>query len=519
MCVAPKLQEMMDSKTRVQLPHNTLMMQQILGNSADIVRRDLQCGASAGVSGALYFVDGLVDERQLEEGVLRPLLTLQNPLVLLAPQAEAKTVTDRLLLHSSISTADTYKKAVESLLSGDVVLFLDDYPLAFIISVRGGDKRAIEEPQTESILRGPRDGFTEHIRTNTALLRRRIKDPALRIESLIVGERTRTDVNIAYVSDLVKPGLVAELYERIQRIRIDAVLESGYVEELIEDAPFSPFPTLLGTERPDRVAAGLLEGRVAVFVDNTPFVLLMPSFFWEFFHASDDYYMRYIAGSFFRVIRYIALFISLTLSSFYVLLVSFHQEMIPTQLALTIAAGRESVPFPVLIEVLLMETAFELMREAGVRMPKPVGQAASIVGSLVIGQAAVQAGIVSPIMVIIIAISGISSFVIPNFSASFSIRFMRIPLIIASGTLGLLGFLVVFFMLTIHLLSLRSFGEPYLAPTVPFRPADQKDSLFRAPWWAMRTRPSMAQGATRSAQNQRPTKPADRSGGAEDGST
>lgn len=510
---------MLDSKTRVKLAHNTLMMEQILGESADIVRRDLQCGGTGGVPGVLYFVDGLVDERQLEEGILRPLVGLNDASFLRNVEADDQTVIDRLLIHSSISAVDTYQKAVESLLSGDAVLWLDQYASAFVISVRGGDKRSIEEPQTESILRGPRDGFTEHIRTNTALIRRRIKDPSLRIESIIIGERTRTDVNIAYIADLVKPGLVKEVYKRLQRIEIDAVLESGYIEELIEDAPLSPFPTLLGTERPDRVAAGLLEGRLAVLVDNTPFVLLMPTYFWEFFHASDDYYMRYIAGSFFRLIRYLALFISLTLSSLYVLLVSFHQEMIPTQLALTIAAGRESVPFPVLVEVLVMETAFELMREAGIRMPKPVGQAASIVGSLVIGQAAVQAGIVSPIMVIIIAISGISSFVIPNFSASFSIRLMRIPLIIASGTLGLLGFLIVLFMMSVHLLSLRSFGEPYLAPSVPFRPNDQKDSLFRFPWWSMKTRPQMAQSADRQGNNQRPQKPSHQSAGAEDGTS
>lgn len=244
-----------------------------------------------------------------------------------------------------------------------------------------------------------------------------------------------------------------------------------------------------------------MEGRVAIFVDNTPFVLVVPAYFWEFFQASDDYYSGFLAGSFFRIIRYIAFILSLTLPSIYVMLISFHQEMIPTELALTIASGREVIPFPVLLEALIMEIAFELMQEAGLRMPKPVGQAVSIVGSLVIGQAAVQAGIVSPFMVILVAITGIASFAIPNYSASFSIRLIRFPLLIASGTLGLMGFSAVFTILAVHALSIRSFGEPYLAPATPFQPTDQKDIVLRFPWWKMDKQPKLAEGEEKREQN------------------
>ncbi|WP_225228829.1 spore germination protein [Bacillus sp. PS06] len=256
-----------------------------------------------------------------------------------------------------------------------------------------------------------------------------------------------------------------------------------------------------------------MEGRVAIFVDNSPFVLVVPTYFWQFLQASDDYYSRYMSGTFFRLIRYIAFVISLTLSSFYVMLVSFHQEMIPTPLAVTIASGREVIPFPVLLEAVVMEIAFELMREAGLRMPKPVGQAVSIVGSLIIGQAAVQAGLVSPLMVIVVAVTGISSFAIPNYAASFSIRLIRFPLLIASGTLGLLGFATMFALLAIHAFTIRSFGESYLAPATPFQPSDQKDSMIRMPWWKMERQPQLAEGVeSRVGKHQRPEPPKKGSG-------
>jgi hypothetical protein len=323
-----------------------------------------------------------------------------------------------------------------------------------------------------------------------------------------VGTKTKTIINIAYLEGTVKEGLVDEIKQRISKIQIDGVLESGYIEEFITDAPSSPFTTIQSTERPDKVAASLLEGRAAIMVDNTPFALIAPAFFWQFFQASDDYYSSYWIASFFRIVRYIAFIISLTLPSLYVMVVTFHQEMIPTGLALTIASGREIVAFPVLIEALIMELAFELMREAGLRMPKPVGQAVSIVGSLIIGQAAVQAGVVSPFMVIIVALTGIASFAIPNYAASFSIRLFRFPLLLASGALGLLGFAAIMYMVIIHALSLRSFGESYLAPASPFRPSDYKDMIIRVPWWKMVNRPNFAAGSIqRQATDQKPVPP------------
>ncbi|WP_400243509.1 spore germination protein [Niallia sp. JL1B1071] len=487
-----------DKRFTTELEKNIAEIRKELGDSVDLVKRNIFFLGNRQVSSVLFYIDGLASIEHVEK-VIDAMMYEGNEFVkrnqLMISDLQT-LIEQHVLMNTSFSMIEEVEKALIAILSGDSILFVDGCHKAFHIQTKGWDTRSVDEPQTEQVVRGSRDGFTENIRTNTALVRRRIRDPELRLETMSIGLRTRTDVNIAYINGVVKKGLVDEVKKRLNSIQIDGILESGYIEEMIADSPFSPFTTVMSTERPDKVASALLEGRVAIFVDNTPFVLVVPTYFWQFLQASDDYYMGFMAGSFFRIIRYIAFIISLTLTSIYVMLVSFHQEMIPTPLALTIASGREIVPFPVLLEALLMEITFELMREAGLRMPKPVGQAVSIVGSLVIGQAAVQAGIVSPFMVIVVAVTGISSFAIPNYSASYSIRLIRFPLLIASGTLGLLGFSVMFALLAIHALSIRSFGESYLAPATPFQPNDQKDTLIRFPWWGMKKRPQLADGDT-----------------------
>ncbi|HAQ08764.1 MAG TPA: spore germination protein, partial [Bacillus bacterium] len=458
------------------IENNIKTVENVLSKNIDVIKRDFFFHASKSISGVCFYTDGLVNTQQVED-IIKSLSHYKGDEISVSGVIMAENLKKNLLINASVEIIDNFQKGINGILMGDTFLLLNGCDRAFLISTRGWDARAVNEPQTEQVVRGPRDGFTENIRTNTALVRRRIRDPLLCIEGMQIGKKSKTDINIVYLEGTVKKGLVKEVKKRLERIKIDAVLESGYIEELINDSPLSPFKTVQNTERPDKVAAGILEGRVAIFVDNTPFVLIVPVHFWEFLQASDDYYSGFLAGSFFRLVRYFAFIISLTLPSIYVMLVSFHQEMIPTELALTIASGREVVPFPVLLEALIMELAFELMREAGLRMPKPVGQAVSIVGSLVIGQAAVQAGVVSPFMVIIVATTGIASFAIPNYSASFSIRIFRFPLLIASGTLGLLGFSAIFTILAVHALSIRSFGEAYLAPAAPFQPSDQKDFI------------------------------------------
>ena len=505
-----KMAEQLDQKISHHLKQNTQLIDEVISKNSDIVKREFVFHSYRELDSVLYFTDGLVSNQTINDQILRPLMIYSSELKekldsVILSQNIADDIKKNILLNSSVNLIETYQEAMDGMLSGDTIMFIDHSDKALLISTKGWDTRSVSEPETETVIRGSRDGFTESLRTNTALIRRRIRDPHLKVEGMRIGDKSKTDIAIIYVDGVVKEGLVDEVKERLQSIKIDIILESGYIEEFIDDAPHSPFRTVQSTERPDRVASAIYEGRVAIVVDNTPFVLIVPTYFWQYLQASDDYYSNYWVGSFFRLIRYLAFVISLTLPSLYVMLGTFHQEMIPTPLALTIAAGREAVPFPILLEALMMEITFELIREAGLRMPKPIGQTVSIIGSLVIGQAAVQAGLVSPFMVIVVAVTGIASFAIPNYAASFSIRLVRFPLLIASGTLGLFGFSIIIVMMTIHAISLRSFGEPYTAPLFPFRPTDQKDILIRSPWWKMDKRPQMVQGdPKRQEENQIP---------------
>lgn len=483
----------------------------LLDKSSDLKKRTFHLFKPNHLNAVIYFMDGLVNEDKIENSILSPMVYRSRELLNdldshIDPALLESVITEDLLANASVSQVETIGDGITEVLSGDTLLFVDKCDKGFVLSSKGWEGRGVDEPNTEPTVRGPRDGFVETLRTNTALIRRRIRDPKLQMEAVKLGKRSKTDVAIAYIDGLVREGLVDEVKERVNRIDMDAILESGYIEELISDAPMSPFMTVQGTERPDKVAAALYEGRVAIIVDNTPYVLVVPTHFWQFLQASDDYYNNFYMGSFFRFLRYCALFISLTLPSIFVMLVSFHQEMIPTPMALAIAAGREAIPFPVLLEALMMEFAFELMREAGLRMPKPIGAAVSIVGSLIIGQAAVDAGIVSPIMVIIVATTGIAAFAIPNYDASYSIRLIRFPLLLASGTMGLLGFAGVFSIIALHALSLRSFGEPYLSPIIPMKGSEQKDTLLRGPWWSNSKRPESDQrDIKRMGDNQKPS--------------
>ncbi|WP_251549686.1 spore germination protein [Neobacillus muris] len=502
------VEELLKQNLTSSYENNKVMVQSILPDHADLVTREFFFHEEKNIAIVCFYFDGLVKSDLISSVIdsfiyQAPRLLKDIDLTTLYKKLPEKI--NKHILHAhNVKQVTKIQDIIDGILSGDTVFIIDKCDQAILVSTRGWNERSVSEPQAEQVVIGPRDGFTENLRTNTALVRRRIRDPLFSIKSTTVGKRTKTTINIAFLEGTVKEGLVEEVMNRINKIEIDGVIDSGYITELIEDSPFSPFTTVQSTERPDKVAASILEGRVAIFVDNSPFVLIVPAYFWQFLQASDDYYSKYLTGSFFRIIRYFAFIISLVLTSVYVMLISFHQEMIPTALALTIASGRDVTPFPVLLEALIMETSFELMREAGLRMPKPVGQAVSIVGSLVIGQAAVQAGLISPFMVIIVAITGIASFVIPNYAASYSIRLIRFPLLIASGMLGLLGFSVVFALIAIHALSLRSFGESYLSPASPFQPSDQKDSFFRMPWWKMERLPSLAAGKGRSANIQKP---------------
>lgn len=457
------------------------------GNSPDLVTRDLWTGARGRISALVIHIDGLVDKRLLAEAVVERITGLQ--LEWTDPAQAYEDLKTRLLASSGVEEVDTLGEFIGGIARGDAGVLVDGVAKGLVCALRGWEQRSVEEPTTESTVRGSKEGFVEALRTNTSLLRRRIMSPQLWIEEVTIGRITRTRVAIAYIAGVVNEDIVEEVRNRLKRIDVDAIHESGNIEEFIEDAPLSPFPTIARTERPDRVAGALTDGRVAILTDGTPFVLIVPATFTMFLTSSEDYYERYFAGSAIRLLRIAAFFISLTLPALYVAVTTFHQEMLPTPLVLGIAAQREGIPFPAVVEALLMEFVFETLREAGIRLPRVVGQAVSIIGALVVGDAAIRAGLASPAMVMVVAFTGIASFATPVFSLAVAARLLRFVMTVLGGALGLFGVAMGMFALLTHLTCLRSFGVPYLEPLAPLVLSDLKDALVRVPWWAMGRRP------------------------------
>ncbi|MFP3126283.1 spore germination protein [Ectobacillus funiculus] len=463
----------------------------ILDNCSDIVFHPFQIGTRQ--EAVLIFLDGLVNMQVIDSDILQPLLRCEE---LFQGDTTLRYINIKnFLMKQVISVAQTdsgndVQQIVDHVLSGDTVLLADQVEQAIFISAKEWDKRAIEEPATEPVIRGPREGFTENLRTNTSLIRRRLKTPQLKMEAMKVGQLSKTDIVITYLSGIAMESVVSEVRERLNRIDIDAILESGYIEELIKDSPFSLFPQAINTERPDRLVGCLLEGQVGIIIDNTPFALIVPVTFYGMLNASEDYYQNFLISSVIRWLRMAFLVVALLLPSIYIAITTYHQEMLPTVLLLSVASSRETVPFPAIVEAFLMEISFEGLREAGVRLPRPVGQAVSIVGALVIGQAAVQAGIVSAPLVIIVSMTGIASFIFPIFSQAMAIRMLRFPMMLLAGTLGLYGIFMGVLFLLIYMLKIRSFGVPYLSPMAPANVGDFKDVFVRVPWWSMKNRPS-----------------------------
>ncbi|MBS3976149.1 MAG: spore germination protein [Syntrophomonadaceae bacterium] len=477
-----------DDTLSYSLEQNIRLLKDLFGNVSDLMVRNLEITPTE-VTGAVVWIDSLVDTKIISDHVLRPLISLKT-----RDQVEGIGLPTLLEFKNSITAAGTFESAsmqqvVAGLLDGKAVVFMDQSLQAFLITAPGFRERSVEEPVTEVVVRGSREGFTESLKTNTGLVRKRLKTPHLRVETLVLGRQTNTRVNLLYLANIANPSVVAEARDRISRIQVDGVIESGYIEEMIEDAPFTLFPTIDNTERPDTLVAQLLEGRVGIMIDGTPFALTAPVVFWQYLQSSEDYYLRYPMASFIRILRYMAFLASLLLPSFYVAAVTFHQEMIPTPLLIATAAAREGVPFPPVLEALLMELTFEALREAGVRMPRPIGQAVSIVGALILGEAAIAAGIVSSSMVITVAGTAIASFVIPSPDAAIATRLLRFPMLLLAGTIGLFGILWGTIFMHIHLCTLRSFGVPYLSPVFPTNYAGIKDIFIRVPHWAMRSRP------------------------------
>ncbi len=479
----------------VRLQENEAALKQALGESTDLVKKKLTLGRSIELS--LFFIDGLVDNGILHNSILYSLIErgfseFKEPEEMDAPH-KLQLLKDCILMAGDITEIDDFGKMLHDLLSGGIILLLDGADTALRIALPGWEDRNVSEPSSQSVVRGPMEGFTERLRTNTALIRRKIKDQHLWLETFQIGKVTQTDVAIMYLDNIAKTEIVNEVKRRLAKIDTDSILESGYIEEFIQDTALTPFPTIFNSDRPDTVAAGILEGKVAILVDGTPFVLLVPSFFLNFFQSAEDYYQRADIATLLRFIRYLSFFIAMLAPALYVAITTYHQEMIPTNLVISLAAQRETVPFPAFVEALLMEVTYEVLREAGVRIPKNIGQAISIVGTLVIGQAAVEAGFISSAMVIIVSITAISSFVIPETGMSIAVRIIRFALMGLAAFMGLFGILFGLFIIVLHLAGLRSFGMPYMSPIGPYNQSDLKDSVFRLPWPKLTTRPKQTE--------------------------
>lgn len=481
------------------LDRNIETLKNILGEAGDVAFRSFRVGGE--LAAQLVYIPDMSDRQEIDNNVLKPLMVMTD-----SEPTDLSSIKNRVLPVGSIEELADAHECVRQLIKGYPLLLLEDSDRALLLKIAKWDKRSVEEPQTEPSLRGPREGFTESISTNLSLLRRKVQSIKLKLKSFRFGRNTETEVYLAYLEGIAKPALIREVENRLKRIDIDSMLETGYIEELTEDDPFSPFPQHQFTERVDIAAAGLLEGRIVILVDGTPDVLIVPVTLVTLLQAADDYYNRSLYSSLLRVLRYCTLFISLTLPAVYVALLTFHQEMIPSKLLMSIASSREEIPFPTIVEVLMMQLAFEVLREAGLRLPRQIGSAVTIVGALVVGEAAVSAGLVSAPIVIIIAFTGIAGFTAPHYSLEFSVRLLRLLLILAAGMLGILGVMYGLLAIAIHLCTLRSFGVPYLSPIAPFVASDMKDAAVRVPWWKMIARPSFSgrRNRRRLAPGQRP---------------
>ncbi|RKQ15604.1 spore germination protein [Oceanobacillus bengalensis] len=418
--------------------------------------------------GALLFISTITDTKVIDEYVIEPLLKNQD--------SEVKI--DDLVSVPSISKTTAIADICTEVNNGSAVLFVDEETQAYILNASNFESRGIEKPENETVVKGPKEAFIEKASTNISLIRKRIKNENLVVETQTVSKRSNNVAYIVYIKNVTNDDIVDKVKSRLHTMDVDAVQNLSLLEQYIEESHVSIFPTVLNTERPDRAVSFLEDGYVVLLMDNSPDSLVVPATFWSFYHTSEDHYLRLPYGNFTRVLRLFALFVTLFTSALYVAVVTFHVEMIPPDLLLAIASTRELVPFPALFEVLLMEIAFELIREAGLRVPSPIGPTIGIVGALILGQAAVEANIVSPIVVIVVALGGLSSFAIGDISMNFAIRLSRFIFVIAAGVFGMYGMVALFTLGVFYLVSIRTFGVPYLAPMTPTYKSS-KDTIFR----------------------------------------
>jgi len=460
----------------------------------DIVYRFIEIGGTNKVQACLVYTDGLINKDVISEFVIYALFIANEGGDFNLSKFKSNlldTISKEAMTIAEVKEEENMDKIVDNILIGETMFLVDKIDKALTLSTRGWPTRIVGEPETETVVRGPRDGFTETLKFNTTFIRRRIRDPRLKVKNIQIGRRSKTDVAIMYIEDIVNDDLLKEVNKRIDNIDIDGILDSSMLEHLIEDNYLSPFPQIENTERPDTAAAAIYEGRVVIAVDNTPFVLMVPATLGTLLQTAEDYYSRWTIASMIRLLRILCAFLSTLAPALYIAITSFHPGLIPTRLTYYLAASRINVPFPAVVEAFLMEITIEIIREAGTRISGPIGTTIGLVGGLVIGQAAVEAGIVSPLMIIIVAITAISAFVLPSYELASGLRFWRFIFMVLAAILGLYGIMLGAIILSSHLVRLNSFGVPFTSPYsgLGIEEGDLKDTLVKAPIQKLQLRP------------------------------
>lgn len=465
-------------------------LKQLFSKSTDVLVRPLVIKGQAHLKVHLFCVDGLINSQILDTAILRPLAT----------DAESKKCTTEEELssyllqncgayHAFAKEETSYDKMITFVMSGMVALIFDGLEKAVIFDVRTFDKRSIQEPSEESTMKGSKDSFIEVLRTNSALIRRRIRSPYLVVEQMYVGRLSKTDVALVYLSNLCDIKLVNYLRQKIKDIEIDNISAASFVEEFIRSNPGSLLPQVMYTQRPDRCCSNLTDGRIALIIDGIPYVYLFPCQLVMLMQSPEDYSEHFIVSSALRTLRYFCMVLSLLLPAFYICITAFHNQLLPAQMLLSIQEAKQNVPFSSPLEVLGLLFAFELLIEAGLRLPKTVGQAMSVVGGLVVGQAAVSANLLSPVVVIVIALTGVSGFAVPNQDLAVAIRISRFALALLASFSGMLGFLFGIIFIITHLCGLESFGIAFLSPFVDAKSSYLQDTFFRFPVKYFKFRP------------------------------
>lgn len=452
------------------LEENIEYIRSVFCQTDDLAITETKWGEEKGV---IIYLDTMVNSDQFQRIFLSPV----------ADKDLAKQI-EHLIASPDITKTNQLEKIVSEILIGSCVIFLQNKPVCYVYNIVQSIPRSPEEPDSEKAVRGSHKGFIENLEVNLNFIRERIKSPQLKIEHLTLQTETNVNVAIAYIEDIANPTTVENVRNRLNSIKSDMILSPGYIEESIEDTPFSPFPQVLYTERPDRVEANLIEGRIAIMSESSSDAIIAPVSFFSFFQSTDDYNLRFWSGSFFRLLRLFCFWGTLTLPALYIAVISFHLEIIPYDLIGLVKMSIEQVPFSPFFEAVIMITTIELIREAGIRLPTPIGQTIGIVGGLIIGDAVVNAGLVSNVMVIVVALTAIMSFCIPNYEMGNTLRLLGFPVMLGAASLGFVGMVFAFMFIFIHLCTLESFGVPYLSPIVPTHFREWKDAIIRAPNWS-----------------------------------